>query len=73
MKDLINRAVRTSQTGGDGNLNFHMPRIHRIHVHDGGLREHTGCGRQRGEILGASATEAKEMDDDEATNLEAIF
>ena len=84
MKDLYNRALRTSQTGGDGKLNFRQAERPMPGTSNGKGTEYTeyrfkteayvstldprGKG---GGILRATVTEAKDMDDDEVTNLEA--
>ena len=86
MKDLFNRALRTSQPGSDVKLNFRQAERHMPGMFTGKATEYTECtfkmeaysstldpGGKGGEILRAAATEAKDMDDDEVTNFAAIY
>ena len=86
MEDLFNSAMRTSQTGGDGKLNFRQAKRHMPVMFNGTPTEYTeytfkmkayvstlDTGGKGGDILRATATKAKDMDDDEVTNLEVIY
>ena len=83
MKDLFNRALRMSQSTGEGKLNFrHAER----HMFNGKATEYTDYifkikaymstldpAGKGGEILRAAATEVKDMDDSEVANFAAIY
>ena len=82
MKDLFNRALRTSQSGSDVKLNFRQAERHMPGMFSGKATEHTehkfkmeaylstlDPGGKGSKILRAAATKAKDMDDDEVTNL----
>ena len=82
MKDLFNRALRMSQSSGEGKLNFRHAERHMLEMFNGKATEYTEYifkmeaymstldpAGKGGEILRAAATEAKDMDDAEVANL----
>ena len=86
MKDLFNSAMRTSQTRSDGKLNFRQVERHVPGMFNDKATEYAisiikmdafgsklDLVRKGGGILTAAATEVKDMDDDEVTNLEAVY
>ena len=86
MKDLFNRAIRMSQSGGEGKLNFRHAERHMPGMFNGKATEYTEYifkmeanmstldpGGTGGEILRAAATQVKDMDDVEVANLAAIY
>ena len=83
MKDLFNRALRT---GSGVKLNFRHAERHMPGMFNGKATEYTehifkmdaylstmDPGGNAGEVLRAAATESKDVDDDDVTNLAAIF
>ena len=86
MKDLFNRALRMSQSSGEGKLNFRHADRHMPGMFNGKATEYTEhifkmeaymstldpAGKE-GEILRAAATEVKDMDDAEVANLATIY
>ena len=85
MKDLFNRALRTSQSSGEGKLNFRHAERHMPGMFNGKATEYTEYifkmeaymstldpAGKGGEILRAAATGVKDMDDAEVANLAAI-
>ena len=86
MKDLFNRALRMSQSSGEGKLNFCHAERHLPGMFNGKATEYTEYifkmeanmstldpAGKGGEILRAAATEVKDMDDAEVANLAAIY
>ena len=86
MKDFFNRASRMSQSSGEGKLNFRHAERHMPGMFNGKATEYTEYifkmeaymstldpAGKGGEILRATATEVKEMDDDEVANLASIY
>ena len=86
MKDLFNRALRMSESSGEGKLNFRHAERHMPGMFNGKATEYneyifkmeayTGTlnpAGKGGEILRATATEVKDMDDAEVANLAAIY
>ena len=86
MKDLFNRALRMSQSSGEEKLNFRHAERHMPGMFNGKATEYTEYifkmdaymstldpAGKGGEILRTAATEAKDMDGDEVTNLAAIY
>ena len=86
MKDLFNRALRMSQSSGEGKLNFRHAERHMPGMFNGKATEYTEYmfkmeaymstldpAGKGGEILRAAATEVKDMDDAEVANLAAIY
>ena len=70
--------MRTSQTGGDGKLSFRQAERHMTEYTEYIFKMEAYVstldpGWNGGEILRAAATGAHDMDDDEVTNVEAIF
>ena len=86
MKDLFNRALRMSQSSGEGKLNFRHAERHMPGMFNGTATEYTEYifkmeahmstldpAGKGGEIPRASATEVKDMDDAEVANVAAIY
>ena len=86
MKDLFNRALRMSQSSGEGKLNFRHAERHMPGMFNGKATEYTEYifkmeaymstldpAGKGGEILRAAATEVKDMDDAEVACHEARF
>ena len=86
MKDLFNRALRMSQSSGEGKLNFRHAERHVPGMFNGKATEYTEYffkmeaytstldpAGKGGEILRAAATEVKDMDDAEVANLATIY
>ena len=82
----FNRALRMSQSSGEGKLNFRHAERHMPGMFHGKATEYTEYifkmeaymstldpAGKGGEILRAAATEVKDMDDAEVANLAAIF
>ena len=86
MKNLFNRALRMSQSSGEGKLNFRHAERHMPGMFNGEATEYTEYifkmeaymstldpAGKGGEILRAAATEVKDMDDAEVANLAVIY
>ena len=86
LKDLFNRALRMSQSSGEEKLNFRHAERHMPGMFIGKATEYTEYifkmdaymstldpAGKGGEILRTAATEGKDMDGDEVTNLAAIY
>ena len=86
MKDLFNRALRMSQSSGEGKQNFRHAERHMPGMFNGKATEYTEYifkmeaymntldpAGKGGEIFRAPATEVKDMDDAEVANLAAIY
>ena len=67
--------MRTSQTGGDGMVNFFQAERHMPGMFNGVFKMEASASTlgPGGEILSAAATKAKDMHDEEVTNLEVIY
>ena len=86
MKDLFNRALRMSQSSGEGKLNFRHAERHLPGMFSGKATEYTEYifkteaymstldpAGKGGEILRTAATEVKDMDDAQVVNFAAIY